>query len=97
MTGGRANVVPRPSDNDAGLAVEAATLAASDYEKRLESDSRWALSEGSRHFDEKSSVFIALHKIAARLDDLKMPYAVGGGMALSNTGIDASLRTWTSW
>ena len=75
-----------PSGEDAGAAVEAATPAVADYEKRLKSDSRWALSEGSRHFEENSAVFSALHKIARRLDELKIPYAVVGGMALFKHG-----------
>jgi hypothetical protein len=37
------------------------------YEQRLARDPRWALSEGSRHFEEKSAVFDALHKITNRL------------------------------
>lgn len=57
-----------------------------DYETRLGHDTRWALSEGSRHFDEKSAVFDALHRIAARLDELGIPYAVVGGLALFRHG-----------
>jgi hypothetical protein len=57
------------------------------YEKQLEADPRWALSEGSRHFDEKSAVFAALHKIAGRLRDLRIPYTVVGGMALFKHGL----------
>jgi hypothetical protein len=45
------------------------------------------LSEGSRHFEEKSSVFEALHKIAGRLKGLGIPYAVIGGMALFRHGL----------
>ena len=40
------------------------------YEEQLERDTRWALSEGSRHFEGKGSVFQALQKIAKRLKDL---------------------------
>src|SRR5262245_48103097 len=58
-----------------------------EYEKQLNRDPRWALSEGSRHFEEKSSVFEALHKIARRLKDLGIPYAVIGGMALFRHGL----------
>lgn len=56
------------------------------YEELLSSDSRWALAEGSRHFDEKSAVFAALTKIAKRLDEIGVPYAVVGGMALFQHG-----------
>ncbi len=44
------------------------------------------MSEGSRHFDEKSAVFQALHKIVAKLDELSIPYAIVGGMALFRHG-----------
>jgi hypothetical protein len=57
------------------------------YEQQLQADQRWALSEGSRHFEGKSKVFDALHKIAQRLDDLKVEYAVVGGMALFKHGL----------
>jgi hypothetical protein len=56
------------------------------YEQLLSDNPRWALAEGSRHFDEKSAVFDALRKIAARLDQLGVPYAVVGGMALFRHG-----------
>ncbi len=57
------------------------------YEKQLDHDPRWALMEGSRHFEEKSAVFDALRKIARRLKDLNIPYAVVGGMALFQHGL----------
>src|SRR5216684_220477 len=52
------------------------------YEQRLDRDPRWALSEGGRHFDQKSSVHEALREITERLHSLGIPYAVVGGMAL---------------
>jgi hypothetical protein len=57
------------------------------YEKLLDRDPRWALSEGSRHFEEDSAVFKTLHSIAARLKSLQIPYAVVGGMALFRHGV----------
>ncbi len=57
------------------------------YEERLQRDPRWALSEGSRHFEENSAVFQALHAIAHRLKTLNIPYAVVGGMALFRHGV----------
>jgi hypothetical protein len=57
------------------------------YEQRLTMDARWALSEGSRFFEEKSSVQDALRKIAKRLHDLGIPYAIVGGMALFHHGV----------
>ena len=55
---------------------------ATGYEQRLTEDSRWALSEGSRFFEEKSAVQGAMRRIARRLDEMGVPYAVVGGMAL---------------
>ncbi len=57
------------------------------YEKLLDQDSRWALTEGSRHFEENSAVFKALHNITRRLKALGIPYAVVGGMALFQHGL----------
>jgi hypothetical protein len=52
------------------------------YEQRLGSDPRWALQEGSMHFEEGSAVHRTLRKAVARLEALGIPYAVAGGMAL---------------
>ncbi len=57
------------------------------YEELLNEDCRWALNEGSRHFEEDSAVFKALHSIASRLEALGIPYAVVGGMALFRHGL----------
>jgi hypothetical protein len=57
------------------------------YEDLLNRDPRWALSEGSRHFEESSAVFEALHKITSRLKELGIPYTVVGGMALFRHGL----------
>jgi hypothetical protein len=56
------------------------------YEARLNADSRWALSEGSRHFEKRSAVQETLRRIAQRLDALEIPYAIAGGMALFQHG-----------
>jgi hypothetical protein len=56
------------------------------YEQRLSSDARWALSEGSRFFEEKSAVQDALLRITRRLRELGIPYALAGGMALFQHG-----------
>lgn len=45
------------------------------------------MSEGSRHFEENSAVFKALHSIAERLKTLEIPYVVVGGMALFRHGL----------
>jgi hypothetical protein len=52
------------------------------YEQMLDENPRWALQEGSMHFERSSAVHLALQKIARRLDELGIPYAVAGGMAL---------------
>jgi len=57
------------------------------YAQLLDLNPEWALSEGSRHFEEKSAVFDALRKIAQRLDSIGVPYAVVGGMALFRHGL----------
>ncbi len=57
------------------------------YEEQLNRDPRWAMSEGSRHFEEDSAVFKALHNVTQRLESLGIPYAVVGGMALFGHGL----------
>jgi len=56
------------------------------YEQRLDQDRRWALNEGGWHFQKDSEVFKSLQRIARRLDDLGLDYAVAGGMALFEHG-----------
>jgi hypothetical protein len=56
------------------------------YEVRLDADLELALSEGSRHFEERSAVHQTLRDICARLDQIGIPYAVAGGMALFRHG-----------
>jgi hypothetical protein len=73
---------------EAGIAVRLVpTPGVPIYEELLNRDPRWALSEGSRHFEEGSAVFKALHNIASRLTALGIPYAVVGGMALFRHGL----------
>ena len=52
------------------------------YETQLNQDLRWALQEGSMHFEEASAVHQTLRRVVKRLDELGVPYAVVGGMAL---------------
>ena len=56
------------------------------YEELLNRDGRWALSEGSQHFEGKSAVQKALRRITKRLGELEIPYAVAGAMALFQHG-----------
>jgi Domain of unknown function (DUF1814). len=57
------------------------------YEQRLNQDLRWALMEGSRHFERASAVFHALDRVTKRFDELGIPYAIVGGMALFAHGL----------
>ena len=52
------------------------------YEQRLAGEPVWALREGSEHFGGASSVHKALEKITRRLEELRIPYVIAGGMAL---------------
>jgi hypothetical protein len=52
------------------------------YEERLIRDTRWAFLEGSMHFEKESAVHKTLDRIARKLDELHVPYAVAGGIAL---------------
>ena len=56
------------------------------YEALLREDARYALREGSLYFEESSAVQLALHKIATRLKEGGISYAVVGGLALSQHG-----------
>lgn len=56
------------------------------YEHLLDRDPRWAMSEGSLFFEGKGAVQEALCRIARRLSELGIPYAVSGGMALFEHG-----------
>lgn len=53
-----------------------------DYEQRLNQDVRWALREGSMHFEKASSVHATLLKIVRRLEERGIAYSLAGGMAL---------------
>lgn len=58
------------------------TTGVADYEKRLGSDTRWAMVEGSQFFEKKSAVHQTLVRIVRRLNELGIPYAVVGGLSL---------------
>jgi hypothetical protein len=83
---GKRSSGPAPSQEGLPL-VQPPLSRAPIYEQQLQSDPRWALSEGSRHFEGSSKVFDALHSIARRLDELKIEYVVVGGMALFQHGL----------
>jgi hypothetical protein len=52
------------------------------YEQKLDADLQYALREGSMHFEEKNAVHDTLRRITGRLNELGIPYAVVGGMAM---------------
>ncbi len=52
------------------------------YEQRLQQEKGWALDEGQKHFSGGGLVHNSLQRIAKRLNELEIPYAVAGGMAL---------------
>ncbi len=80
------SLLPR-SDDVQGEPAQTILADVPVYEELLTRDPRWALSEGSRHFEEDSAVFKALHRIAQRLKALEIPYVVVGGMALFRHGL----------
>lgn len=57
------------------------------YETHLNENLQWALREGSMFFEEKGGLHHTLQRIARRLDELNVPYAVVGGMALFFHGL----------
>ena len=57
------------------------------YEDRLAMDLEYAMSEGGRHFEGTSKVHRALQRIATRLAELGVPYAMADGMALFVHGV----------
>jgi len=52
------------------------------YEDLLKRNWRWALDQGGLHFEGESNVQKTLRRIARRLEELEVPYAIAGGMAL---------------
>jgi hypothetical protein len=52
------------------------------YEQLLDRNLEWALEEGSLHFEEKNAVHRTLRKITRRLEELGIPYALAGAMAM---------------
>ena len=52
------------------------------YEQKLDRDTRWAFLEGSMHFERESAVHKTLEKIARRLEEHGIPYAIAGAMAM---------------
>src|SRR5437763_2065104 len=57
------------------------------YEDLLSRDWERAFREASMHFEDKSAVHQTLRKITRRLEEVGIPYAVVGGMALFRHGL----------
>jgi hypothetical protein len=57
------------------------------YEERLSADREWARLDSSRHFEKDSQVFRTLRDVTKRLDELGIPYAVAGAMAMFEHGV----------
>ena len=56
------------------------------YEGQLSADFAYAMTEGSRYFEESGKVFEALREVTRRLDDLGIDYAIVGGIAVLKHG-----------
>jgi hypothetical protein len=52
------------------------------FEQLLSADLRWAMSEGGLFFEGQGRVQKSLSRIARKFEELGIPYAVAGGMAL---------------
>jgi hypothetical protein len=52
------------------------------YETRLRNDPRLALREGGMHFEGESAVQQTLRRLTQRLEQLHIPYALAGAMAM---------------
>src|SRR5688500_1447662 len=76
-----------PSTGESCTRLEAREMTPlSTYEERLRRDPRWALLEGSMHFDKGNQVFRTLQRITDRLDQLGVGYALADGLALFHHG-----------
>ena len=62
------------------------------YETMLDRDFNWALREGSMHFEGGNAVHDTLHRIAKKLGELKIDYAIAGGMCLFRHGYQRFTR-----
>jgi hypothetical protein len=58
------------------------TLPGATYAQLLSQDLEWAMNEGSEFFQDRGSVQQTLRRISTKLDELGIPYAIAGGMAL---------------
>ncbi len=52
------------------------------YEEQMSQDLEWAMTQGSLFFEDRGKVQESLRRITSRLNELGIPYAVVGGMAM---------------
>lgn len=62
--------------------AEAGIISVVPYETRLKGDFDWALREASMYFEDGGAVQKTLRQVTNRLEELGVPYAVAGGLAL---------------
>ena len=58
------------------------------YELRLKQETRWGMDQGGLHFEGQSLVQRSLRRMAQRLDNTEVRYAVAGGMSLFAHGFE---------
>jgi Uncharacterised nucleotidyltransferase len=58
------------------------------YEQRLKENLRWGLQEGSMHFEKESAVHKSLQRIVKHLEEMNIPYAIVGAMAMFAHGYE---------
>jgi hypothetical protein len=58
------------------------------FEETMSKGGRQALEEADRFFMREGAVYRSLRKIASKLEELEIPYAIAGGMALVAHGYD---------
>lgn len=56
------------------------------YESKIRQFPDYALRESSAHFDHNNAVYATLYRLATRLDDAKIPYALVGALAMNEHG-----------
>ena len=76
--------MPRPGDYNHGTAE----VATEPFEDVVRRGGATALEQAGRFFMREDPVNQSLRRIAARLDELRVPYVVAGGMALVAHGYD---------
>jgi hypothetical protein len=58
------------------------------YEQRLRENLHWGFEEGGLHFEKESAVHKSLKRIVKQLEELNIPYAVVGAMAMFAHGYE---------